>query len=198
MKKAKDAFAETCKSLIESKDYNAILKLLLQEPNSVEVLYHAGLAYQAMGSSENAVKCWKKALTVNPKKRDPRVLRALAHQYLQDVKTFDQAADMYEMLDEDDESESNDMAMLGEIYMRQDKFEDAHHCFVVAIDQDPDNTQAYIRHSVLHARWALRQMNEAKKRGNISLDELPNDEPELRFLLLTLAKYNQPAQPTEG
>lgn len=183
------------RQLLEKGDYENIFQLLLQEPNNLTILYNAGLAYEAINKIENAVSCWKRALDI---KEDPSVIRSLAAAYSKSMHTIEKAIVMYEFLEEQDFAVSQDLVGLAECYMRCGKFETAHDCFVHAIDLDPDNMKAYIGAATLQARWTLKYFKEAVKHGVLEVDKLPECEPEVRFLIMTLAKLSIPKQEPEA
>lgn len=153
---------------------------LCPSPAGIEnpkLLYYGGLAHHARGDKRTTIRCWRKALELDPIYED--VLRAFAHELSVSDKVLESAS-LFERLIATGRATADDWTVLGELRMKQDRMSDAARCLRRALAIEPENALALLAMATLHASMdepdeSLRYLQKTAATEDLDLSNLADD-----------------------
>jgi tetratricopeptide (TPR) repeat protein len=179
----KDAVAQAA-TLWDQRDHRGLVRLAAAPTSATrpEVLYYAGLAYNALNKRREAIECWRKAERLKPDYHP--AVRALAYE-LTDRDPVE-ASELLYRLYAAGEADADDLTSLAEIRIKQDRLGEAQRLLRQALELDKDNSLALLAMATLYAQvrgrdLALDYLKKAAQTKDVDLSDLDSD-PEFEFL----------------
>lgn len=144
---------------------------------SPKLLFYGGLAHHARGDKRTTIRCWRKALELDP--TNVEVLRAFAHELSNSDKVLESAS-LFERLIATGKATADDWTVLGELRMKQDRMSDAARCLRRALAIEPDNALALLSMATLNASMdepegALKYLQKTAATNDLDLSNLADD-----------------------
>ena len=116
-------------------------------------MYYGGLAFHASSRKRDAIECWRKAIDLAPTADAP--LRALAYELAED-QVYSEATLLLNQLDKLGKATADDLTLLGEIRMKQERLSEARQHLEQALELEPENSLTLVSLATLFAHWRNR------------------------------------------
>ncbi len=184
MRTKQRSMATKAKELWDRNDHQSLVQLSQTAAGAKDsdVLYFAGLAYNALNKKREAIECWRKATKLPSD--DDKALRALAYE-LADSDPIN-ASDLFYRLIARNHANADDFTSLGEIRIKQDRLGEAQQLLQRALKLEKNNGLALLAMASLYANvrdrdLALDYLRKLSQAGTIDVSDLAF-APEFEFL----------------
>ncbi len=177
--------AARAKHLWDRRELEALKKLCrtVEGREDARVQYYGGLAHHAAGRKRDAIDCWRQSMSLKPNYDAP--IRALAHEF-EHEELYIEAVPLLTTLDRLGKATADDLTLLGEIRIKQDRLAEARQYLERALELEPENSLSLLSMANLFAHWrdrssTLQYLKRVAAIADMDMTDLA-DDPVFEFL----------------
>jgi tetratricopeptide (TPR) repeat protein len=151
-------------------EYQKCVDMAYPQQKDPDVLFYAALALDKLEKKSETIAMLRRALFHKPDHEG--VLRSLAWASEDDIERLAILEKMARL----DHATTDDVCLMGDLYNRHNRLNEAHYWFQVALEKDRANSLAKLGLSEIHIKLAIRYLQQIEDEDDIDLSQQMSDE----------------------
>lgn len=162
--------AEWANKQYYDKQYQHCIDMAFPSQRDPDVLFYAALSLDQLDKKKDAVAMLRRTLFHKPDHEG--ALRSLAWSEADDLERIS----VLEKMARKGICEADDYCLMGSVYNKINRLNEAHHWFSVALQKEPKNSLALLGIAEVHVKLAIRYVQETEDTEDIDLSQQMSDE----------------------
>jgi tetratricopeptide (TPR) repeat protein len=181
-------YGEQARTLWLTSSYNEAIALTLVANHNVEVWFYAGKSYKDLKNDNLAIDCWRMALTIEPDHESTlRAIAWLAHE-IENYRT--EVINSLLKLARLNKANGDDLTLLGEMYLKENRFEESHHWLKEGLEKGTRNESlTYLDLATLHTKLAIQYLQICENCADLDLEDPMSEEDKTEAVLRFIYQY---------
>lgn len=159
--------ADWANKLYHDKEYTKCVDMAYPQQTDADVLFYAALSLEKIGGRDSeVVPMLRRALFHKPNHAES--LRSLVWA----LKSEDlERLAILERMARSEIADSDDLCLMGELYTKNNRLDEAHHWYRVALTKEPHNSLALLGLTEVHIKLAIGYLQDTEDEQDIDLDK---------------------------